>query len=187
MALHDKKEHAMDREDGLVKEKPAVVLLSHIHKVWPENTKFLPTSDLIDLLAIKHPTVWGDEGPFGKRLTAHRLGKMLAQSYKIHSDRPDHTGPRGYARSDFIRPWSRMQVTPSLETGRSCSSGPNGPGVGLDRPDRPDRPLSEEGVAELAQTNGQRRYDTCTNCGQKMLILHAGQTTHPNCEPGATA
>jgi hypothetical protein len=39
-----------------------------------------------------------------------------------------------------------------------------------------------EGVAEPAQTNGERRYGTCSGCGQKMLILHAGQTTHPNCE-----
>jgi len=49
MALHDKEEYAMDREDGLVKEKPAVILLSHIHEVWPDNTPFVPTSELIDL------------------------------------------------------------------------------------------------------------------------------------------
>ena len=97
MALRDKEEHAMDREDGLVKEKPAVLLLSHIYELWLENTKFLPTLDLISLLVIKHPTTWDPDGPFGKSLTAHRLGKMLAQGYKIHSRRRQpHRGPRGY-------------------------------------------------------------------------------------------
>jgi DNA-binding IclR family transcriptional regulator len=39
-----------------------------------------------------------------------------------------------------------------------------------------------EGVAEPAQTNGQRRYDTCTKCGLQMRIIEPGQTTHPACE-----
>jgi hypothetical protein len=112
MALHDKEEYAMDREDGLVKEKPAVILLSHIHEVWPDNTPFVPTSELIDLLVIGHPSVWGEEGPIGKRLTAHRLGRMLAQGYKIHSKQPVRGGPRGYFHAHFVRPWHQMRVTP---------------------------------------------------------------------------
>jgi hypothetical protein len=112
MALHDKEEYAMDREDGLVKEKPAVILLSHIHEVWPDDTPFVPTSELIDLLVIGHPSVWGEEGPIGKRLTAHRLGRMLAQGYKIHSKQPVHGGPRGYFHAHFVRPWHQMRVTP---------------------------------------------------------------------------
>ena len=147
MALHDKAEYAMDREDGLVKEVPAVVLLKHIYELWPEGTTFLPTTELIDLLVIAHPTVWGDEGPFGKRLTFQRLGRMLTQGYKIHSDRPDHTGPRGYTYADFTRPWGRMKIgTPAKQTGRTGPTGPTGPtepGRGPDGPDRPDGPITQ--------------------------------------------
>jgi hypothetical protein len=34
MALHDLAEAELDREDGLINEKPAVVLLHHIHEVY---------------------------------------------------------------------------------------------------------------------------------------------------------
>jgi hypothetical protein len=63
----------MDKEDGLIHEKPAVVLLRHIYEVWPAGTPFAPTSDLIDMLVISHPNVWGKEGPIGRDLTAKRL------------------------------------------------------------------------------------------------------------------
>lgn len=87
-----------------------MVLPKHIYELWPHNTQFLPMSKLIDLLATEHPTVWGEEGPFGKRLTAHRLGRMLAQGYKIHSTREVRGGPRGYIHSDFTRLWTRMRI-----------------------------------------------------------------------------
>ena len=82
----------MDKEDGLIQEKPAVVLLSHIYKLWTDNTRFLPTEMLIEMLINEHPTVWSAESSFGKALTGKRLGGMLAKGYKIHSKqaRPRH-------------------------------------------------------------------------------------------------
>jgi hypothetical protein len=155
MALHDKEEHAMDREDGLVKEKPAVVLLSHIYEVWPDGTVFLPTTELIDMLVIEHPSVWGDDGPFGKQMTAHRLGRMLTQGYKIHSGRESRTGPRGYLRSDFTRAWSRMGVTPSPVSGASGASG------AASAPDSPDAPDAGGGSA-----NGAVACPSCYRSGR---------------------
>jgi Protein of unknown function (DUF3631) len=122
MALHDKEEYAMDKEDGLVKEVPAVLLLKHIYELWPDGTGFLPTSELIDLLAVEHPTVWGADGPYGKRLTAHRLGRMLSQGYKIHSKQPVRGGPRGYLHAHFARPWHQMRVTPRHTSDASNAS-----------------------------------------------------------------
>jgi len=122
MALHDKDAYDMDKEDGLIHEKPAVVLLRHIYEVWPTSTPFAPTSDLIDMLVISHPNVWGKEGPIGRDLTAKRLGGMLARSYKIHSDQPDRGGPRGYHRSAFVKPWIRMGVTPPTKSDASDAS-----------------------------------------------------------------
>jgi hypothetical protein len=43
-----------------------------------------------------------------------------------------------------------------------------------------------EGVAEPAQTNGQRRYDICTKCGLQMRIIEPGQTTRMRRNPGMT-
>jgi Protein of unknown function (DUF3631) len=111
MALHDKEQHEMDKEDGLIHEKPAVVLLRHIYETWPDHTPFLPTSDLIDRLVAEHPNVWGDEGPIGKRLTAQRLGRMLATGYKVNSGRETNYGPRGYFHSSFSGAWRRMRIT----------------------------------------------------------------------------
>lgn len=150
MALHDRDEFEMDKEDGLVQEKPAVVLLKHIHELWPDGEQFLSTERLIGLLVIGHPTVWGFEGPFGKPLTGKRLGTMLAKGYRLHSKRESRTGPRGYLRSDFTRPWSRMGVTPPPESGASGASGSSGAGA----PDSPDAPDTGRGVTDLLHTNG---------------------------------
>jgi Protein of unknown function (DUF3631) len=111
MALHDREQHEMDKEDGLVHEKPAVVLLRHIYETWPDHTPFLPTSDLIDRLVAEHSNVWGEDGPIGKRLTAQRLGRMLATGYKINSGRETNYGPRGYFYASFLGAWRRMRIT----------------------------------------------------------------------------
>jgi hypothetical protein len=42
--------------------------------------------------------------------------------------------------------------------------------------------LSEEAVAESAQTNGHPHYSICISCGRDMRIIYTGQTTHPACE-----
>jgi Protein of unknown function (DUF3631) len=116
MALHDREQYELDREDGLVREVPAVVLLTHLYKEWPSDADFWPTLEMISVLVSQHPNVWGAEGPFRKQLTPQRLGRMLAKSYKINSTRENNNGPRGYHHSAFVRVWSRMQIGPG-ETG----------------------------------------------------------------------
>jgi hypothetical protein len=70
MALQDVEQYELDKEDGLINKKPAVVLLRHIFEVWPEDTAFLASLEIIDLLIGKYPGVWGSESTFGKDLTA---------------------------------------------------------------------------------------------------------------------
>jgi hypothetical protein len=123
MALHDREEHDMDKEDGVVREVPAVRLLSHIWELWPGEETFVATGDLISTLVAAYPTVWGEAGPFGKPLTGKRLGTMLSKGYKIHSKQPVRGGPRGYLRADFIRAWHRMGI------GHSQSDASDGSGV----------------------------------------------------------
>jgi hypothetical protein len=122
MALNDKREWEMDREDGLLREAPAVALLRHIQEVWPANTPFLPSEELIRHLVYEYPEMWGPMSPIGKALTFKRLGSMLAKAYKIHSDQPERGGPRGYHHAAFVRPWHRMGVVPPVSDASDASS-----------------------------------------------------------------
>ena len=122
MALQDLEQYEIDKEDGLINEKPGVVLLRHIYEVWPEGTTFLASSELILKLINQHPNVWGAEGPIGKELTAKRLGTMLAKGYRIHSIQPERGVARGYNRSAFTNPMHRMGVTPPPESDASDAS-----------------------------------------------------------------
>ncbi len=138
LALHDKEQQDMDREDGMVRDRPAVLLLKHLHELWPDGETFVPTSSFLAALVNRHPDEWGIGSPFGKSLTAQRLGRMLASSYGINSTRLDRAGPRGYTRAALLPVWRRMGVvapdrdpapvrqTPPGETGASGASGSTG-------------------------------------------------------------
>jgi hypothetical protein len=138
MALHDKEQHDMDREDGMVRDRPAVLLLKHTHDLWPDGEAFFPTSALVAALVARHPDEWGVASPFGKPLTVQRLGRILASSYGVNSTRLDRLGPRGYSWASLVPVWRRMGVkqgpdrsapvpgTPLPETGASGASGATG-------------------------------------------------------------
>jgi hypothetical protein len=97
MALRDLEQQELDKEDGLVHEKPGVVLLRNIFDVWLTSESFTPSIQLVDLLVDRFPAMWGEESPYGRRLTTKRLGSMLAKSYRIHSHDTGRGTPRGYS------------------------------------------------------------------------------------------
>lgn len=122
----------MEREDGLAKLPPAVVLLKDIYAVWTDET-FMPSNFLASLLAGHRPEMWGQASAFGKDLTTQRMGRMLVQAFKIHSDR-NAEKKRGYPRSVFEQAWLRMQImtkdgsgAPPNRTGRTGLTGPTVP------------------------------------------------------------
>ena len=167
LALDDKEQQDMDREDGMVRERPAVLLLRHLHECWPESESFMPTGALIDELVRQHTGDWGDGSPYGKRLTAQRLGKMLAQSYGINSTRLDRSGPRGYTRARLLPVWRRMGVVKDASR----------------TPTRAASPRSRTGASGAGGSTGA----TCTGCGEPMSLVEPGETTHPGCDPGRAA
>jgi len=114
LITRDLEEVEMERQEGLLKLPPAVVLLRDIHAVWGEEERFHTTASLIGRLVAHNPDYWGDASPYGRQLTAQRMGRMLAQSAKVRATK-DTTGARGYARASFARAWRSLGITPPSE------------------------------------------------------------------------
>lgn len=116
LAVQDREQADMDREDGLVTTKPHVILLQHLAEVWPPGSHFVATTTLVESLVNEHPTMWGRESGFGKELTPQRLGRMLANAYKVNSVRqPDGERARGYVFANLRPAMVRLGVPLPLE------------------------------------------------------------------------
>lgn len=124
LAMHDKEQSEMDREDGMIRTRPHVALLGHLLEVWPTGETFAPTADLIAELVHDHPDVWGDGSPIGKALTPHRLGRMLATHYKVNSTRLERTGPRGYTYAALAPAWRAMGLFEDTTTSTAPDAAP---------------------------------------------------------------
>lgn len=179
LALHDKEQIEMDRDDGMIRDRPAVVLLKHLHELWPDGETFYPTSRVCRELAELHPDDWGTGSPFGKPVTAQRLGRMLATSYAVNSHRLDREGPRGYTRASLEPVWRRMGVLgedapvtpdPPKQTGASgaaCATGAPDNGA-------THTPSAESGTVSAA----------CATCSEPLdqATILTGATTCTTCE-----
>ena len=115
MAVEDVERFEAEKDEGIVQQKPAVLLLAHLHEVFGDKEVFVPTSRLIDRLVDAHPEIWGELSAYGKRLTAQRLGRMLVQSYNVHSARVDDV--RGYSRASLSTAFRRFGMTANKPAG----------------------------------------------------------------------
>ena len=130
----------LDREEGIINEKPHVVLLRNIAEVWPPGEAFLPTDDIIAMLKAKFPSVWGPSERYPNGLTAQRFGRMLVKNYGVYSDRTSDK-VRGYSARAFDSALRSVRIPPLIE------------------PAKPVEPV------EPADGN-----DACEVCGQAMLV-----------------
>lgn len=105
----------MERDEGLTRLPPAVVLLRDIHAVWRAGHAFTASTELIEELAMHRPDMWGDVSAYGKRLTVQRMGRMLVQAFKVHSTRLG-TGSRGYRLATFVPIWRRFKLDAPIQT-----------------------------------------------------------------------
>ena len=162
LALADVEQVKADTEDGLTRERPAVVLLTDIAAVWPVGTEFVPTTDLLAMLVRHNPDAWGTGSPFGKPLTAQRLGRMLSQSYRVNSQRPHTQGPRGYVHSALSPVWSRMRTPLPQEPDKAA------------QPDKADNTLLDDvsGLSGSAGLSGSKER-ACRQCGSPLNALRA--------------
>jgi hypothetical protein len=158
MALADLKEHEMDKQDGMLRVPPAVLLLHHLHELWPEE-EFWPTADLCAALVKWYPANWGKGERFDRDLTPQRLGRMLAKSYKINShDPPVRGGPRGYRRSDFLRAWRQMGIPTPVTSEASATDATSADSA---RVSRVAEASEVTGVGSASACDG--RWQTCSN------------------------
>jgi len=110
----DLQRKAEARESGDKARPPWVVLLEHLSNYFAENPGFAPTRSLLDWLIEQYPSHWGEESSRGKALNDHRLGALLSGKYRIHSQRPDSRGPRGYTEQQFRKVWESLGIRPPL-------------------------------------------------------------------------
>lgn len=99
-----------ERESGLSADRPHIVLVQHLADIWPAETAFMPTKEIVEQLRWEHPDMWGEHSSFGKALTERRFGVMLNRNYRVTSTRQTNTGPRGHAYATMARIWKRLGV-----------------------------------------------------------------------------
>jgi hypothetical protein len=138
----DMEQEEAEREAGLKKLPPGMVVMHDLHAVWPRGQDFVPTAELAAKLINHNVEYWGAGSPYGKPLTETRLGRLINDATKTTSARPGGRGPRGYSRSVLELAWHRLGI------------GRIGPGA----PGEPGEPGAEQpqitGLSEITECAG---------------------------------
>ncbi|MEV8191895.1 DUF3631 domain-containing protein [Rhodococcus pyridinivorans] len=177
----DLDEAQAEREAGLQRIPPGMQMMSDLHAVWPKDTDFVPTAELVSALILHNPEYWGVNSPYGKALTDKRLGTLVSQASKVTSQRPGGRGPRGYSRSVLAPVWNRLGIG-RKQRGASGEDGASG--ADLHRMHRnnhvhrieTDPPLSG---AQSGYQQVEGKTDPaigCTVCGQPLLTETSQQS-----------
>ncbi|WKW97319.1 DUF3631 domain-containing protein [Rhodococcus aetherivorans] len=118
LICEDLESEKLMRDEGLQTQPPHIALLHDIAAVLVDGETFVETADLLARLIAHNPPRWSARSPFGKDLTAQRLGRMLVKHYRIHSQRQGDR-PRGYFTASFSTAFKLMRVgshTPLIRT-----------------------------------------------------------------------
>lgn len=168
LIINGLQEEAAVREAGLKKQPPGVVLLIDLYAVWPYSAAFMPTTELVDLLVAHNPSYWGEESPYGKRLTETRLGHMINRATNSTSTRPGGKGPRGYTRSALQIAWDRLRIG-HTDLADTVSANPSNPANPADPAHKSAQPASDgTGLAALSG---------CTESDKRSTELHKTTTS----------
>lgn len=164
LATVDLERQQLEKEDGMIRERPALVLLRDLAAVWGPSDIFVPTTEIIGRLIEHNPATWGEGSSFGRPLNPQRLGRMLASSWAVHSSRQGDS-PRGYRRLDLAPACRRMGIhLPTEPT----------------EPPEPPEPTAPVPPGEPATAATPLR--ACEVCGEPLGSLDDGFTTHASCE-----
>ena len=125
----------IEREEGIMNEKPHVTLLKHVAEVWVKGQSFHSTDDLISMLVARYPSSWGTSERYPNGLTAQRFGRMLVKNYGVFSDRSP-SKVRGYYAKSFDRALRSVRIRPLSEPAEPDDPDANS---GFSPPTGPDR------------------------------------------------
>ncbi|MBB5641782.1 DUF3631 domain-containing protein [Cryobacterium roopkundense] len=117
----DIQEVEMEREEGLMKLPPQMVMLMDLYAAWPEDEHFVNANELVRRLIQRNPDYWDTASAYGRALTVQRLGRTLVQ-IKIRSSK-NSRDQRGYARADFLKSWRQSGIIPRIEPVEPSGSG----------------------------------------------------------------
>lgn len=167
MAIRDVERIEIEREEGIMQEKPAIVLLRDICAIWEQGSDFIRTDHMLSDLINHNPDMWGERSAYGKALTAQRMGRMLVTSFNIHSSRPDTNGKRGYLAVALKPALRRFGLGLPLEP---------------DEPAQVDEPDEHQAVEPLVPScescvHVARQYGIGTGCGDHYgIVLDRAET-----------
>jgi hypothetical protein len=166
----DMEEAIMEKEEGLMKLPPQMVLLGDLYAVWGQDEPFVNSRELVKRLVDGNPDYWGAASSYGKTLTFQRMGRLLAQ-LKIHASKNSHD-QRGYLRNAFAKHWRQSGIAPLNE--------PSEPSRTVEPSNRTnDAPALVDGVGSTDII--------CRVCGLPLHPSSAEYGTHPSCDPGDNA
>jgi hypothetical protein len=109
----DMQEAEMEKEEGLMKLPPQMVLLAELYTAWQTDEIFLNSHEIVRRLVDGNPDYWGTGSAYGRELTVQRLGRLLAQ-LKIRASK-NAKDQRGYHREVFAKPWRQSGIAPREE------------------------------------------------------------------------
>jgi hypothetical protein len=165
----DIEEVLMEKEEGLMKLPPQMVLLTDLYKVWDHEEAFVNTGELVRRLIASNPDYWDAGSAYGRALTVQRMGRILAQ-IKIRATK-NSSDQRGYARDAFTKHWRQSGITPNTE------------------PSRPSKTVEpSKGVQDVhTPRDGVGPADPiCRVCSLPMHPSNAEFGTHPSCGEAAS-
>jgi hypothetical protein len=148
----DMQESEMEKEEGLMKLPPQMVLLTDLYCQWKDDEPFLTSHEMVRRLVHANADYWGTSSAYGRELTVQRLGRLLAQ-LKIRASK-NAKDQRGYHRAAFERSWRQSGIAPQNKPSETVESV---------EPSKPE-PIN------------------CSVCGDPMHPAVAAFGTHPNCD-----
>lgn len=120
-ALADIAETEHEKEDGMRRERPEMVLLRDIQGVWIEALEFIETGVIVSRLTTMRPQQWSALSSYGRDLTPQRMGRMLSSGFKIYATKNEHD-KRGYYLTTFQTVWHRMGLTEPSKASEQAES-----------------------------------------------------------------
>lgn len=150
---------------------------------------FIATTSLLDALREMEESPWKDFD-----LTARKLARYLAE-FKVKPSRNKTQTARGYHLGDLSDPFGRYLPAEVASIPSIPSETGDDKGERLDTRNRLDTTTRLPETNRLPETPSQPTIQTdrqdrqhprrnCTVCGQPMIVLGDGATTHPGCEDG---